>query len=185
MQSLSQYTNQAMSNFQRRMNDLFDDLWSDRFTSHMTPAMSDFVNAPAYESQETDSHYLLSFDLPGVKREDIKVDLTDGILTVSGERKEETIEKGKGTYRSERAYGSFQRSFRFPQEIKLEQAEASYKDGVLRLVLPKTKTNMEAKRQIKIGEGKPSLWDRLTGREKAGAQTSLTQGEKRPAEKVA
>lgn len=115
------------------------------------------LNAPAFtpscDIDETDTHYLLKFDLPGVKREDIKVEFQENLLTVSGERKEEREEKKANRTRSESFFGSFERSFTLPRTIKAEQIEASYTDGVLKLSVPKTEA---AKTQhIKIGDGKP------------------------------
>jgi HSP20 family protein len=107
----------------------------------------------------------MSFDLPGVKRDDIKIDFKDGNLTVSGERKSETEKKEKSSYRSERFYGSFSRSFQLPAGVKPDQVEAHYADGVLRVTVPKAEAAKA--QQIKIGEGKPGLWDKLLGTKKA------------------
>lgn len=175
-----------MLNLQRQMDRLFSEMWSetpmDAPIVASTPAF-----APTCDIHETDSHYLMSFDLPGVKKEDIKIDLQDGTLTVSGERKEECEKKGKNQCRSERFYGSFSRSFQLPAGIKAEQVEASYAEGVLRLAVPKAEA-LKAQ-PIKVSEGKPSLWDKLLGHKKEEAksapQSAASLNEKRPAEKVA
>jgi HSP20 family protein len=99
---------------------------------------------------ETNTHYLMSFDLPGVKKEDVKIDLQENQLIVSGERKEET--QGQGGSR-ERFYGAFSRSFTLPQNVDASKVEANYENGVLQIALPKTAVTTTGK-QIPIKEGK-------------------------------
>ncbi|HRO66411.1 MAG TPA: Hsp20/alpha crystallin family protein [Pseudobdellovibrionaceae bacterium] len=119
---------------------------------------------PNFDVEETDQAYLLSVDMPGVKKEDVKVDLTENILTVSGERKYEHESKGKGARRYERAYGQFQRSFTLPTSIDVDKVEANLEDGVLRVALPKSE---QAKpRSIQIGSGKGSFFSKLIGSSK-------------------
>ena len=91
---------------------------------------------PACEVTEKQDQYLLSFDLPGIKKDDIHIELKDNQLVVSGERKSEHEEKSKHRVRSERTYGSFMRSFTMPSGLKPEQIKADYKDGVLTVRLP-------------------------------------------------
>jgi len=76
-------------------------------------------------------------EIPGLKKEDIKVNLEDDVLTIQGEKKEETEKKEKNVQISERVYGKFQRSFRLPKRTKTEAIKAAYKDGVLTLEIPK------------------------------------------------
>ena len=82
--------------------------------------------APSCDIQESDNHYLMSFDLPGVKKEDVKIDLRDNVLTVSGERNDATEENKKNHFRSERFHGSYSRSFALPAGVKAEQIESEY-----------------------------------------------------------
>jgi len=122
-----------LMDLQKRMDRFFGEGWA---------ATSPDVDAwvPSCDVEESDSDYRLSFDLPGVKKEDIKIDLQDGILTVSGERQtevEKRDKKNQNTMYSERFYGSFMRSFRLPNQIHADQIEASYHDGVLTLKVPK------------------------------------------------
>lgn len=89
------------------------------------------------EISETATNYELRFDLPGMKREDIKIDLHENTLTVSGERREERKEeKGKVHY-SEMSYGSFSRSYQFPAPVEPEKAEARFENGVLTVSVAK------------------------------------------------
>lgn len=136
----------------------------------------DQTMAPAYEVDETESHYLMSFDLPGVPKEDIRINLQDNTLTVSGARKEEREEKGKDYYQTERSYGSYERSFTLPAGIKAEQIEADYRNGVLRVAVPKGEASKG--QQIKIGEGKAGFWDRLLSHKKEESRTPQKEREK-------
>jgi HSP20 family protein len=94
--------------------------------------------APATDVQETDKEYLLKADLPEVQKDDIKVGIEDGILTVQGERKQEKEEKNKKFHRIERSYGKFVRRFTVPLGIDESKVSAEFKDGVLNVRLPKS-----------------------------------------------
>lgn len=105
--------------------------------------------SPEVDVKETARDIVVSAALPGVDKKDIHVDLTEDRLTIRAERRHEAEHKGKdGRTRREQSYGSFCRSFTLPAAVKTDQAKASYKDGVLRLELPKVKeTNI---RRIEI-----------------------------------
>lgn len=92
---------------------------------------------PRTDVRETDKEYILDIALPGVRKEDVKVDVKDDILTVAGEKKSEKEEKGKTWLRRESSYGSFQRCFALPEGLHTEDVKASYKDGVLTLTMRK------------------------------------------------
>ena len=94
--------------------------------------------APAVDIHETDKEYLIKADLPEVKKEDVKVELVDGVLTLQGERKLEKEEKGKKFHKIERAYGKFVRLFAVPTEVDPTKVLAEFKDGVLNVRLPKS-----------------------------------------------
>lgn len=94
--------------------------------------------SPATDLQETDSEYLIKADLPEVAKEDVKVHLQDGVLTVEGERKREKEEDGKRFHKIEREYGKFVRRFTLPLEIDAAKVQAEFKNGVLSVHLPKT-----------------------------------------------
>jgi HSP20 family protein len=93
--------------------------------------------APAVDVQETDKEYLVKADLPEVKKEDVKVEFEDGMLTVEGERKQEKEEKDKKFHRIERRYGKFVRRFTLPSEVDGAKVSAEFKEGVLNVHLPK------------------------------------------------
>ena len=96
--------------------------------------------APAVDLQETDKEFLLKADLPDVRKEDVKVAIEDGVLTLEGERRQEKEEKDKKFHRVERVYGKFVRRLALPSTIAPEMVAAEYKDGVLNIRLPKTET---------------------------------------------
>lgn len=94
--------------------------------------------APAVDVQESDTEYVVKADLPDVKKDDVKVEFEDGVLTVEGERKQEKEEKGKKFHKVERAYGRFVRRFALPTEVDATKLTAEFKDGVLNVHLPKS-----------------------------------------------
>ncbi len=93
---------------------------------------------PTVDISESDGEYLIKAELPEVKKEDVKVTVENGVLTLQGERRQEKEEKGKKYHRVERSYGSFIRSFTLPESVDEAGVRAEYKDGVLNLHLPKS-----------------------------------------------
>jgi HSP20 family protein len=106
--------------------------------------------APVVDIQETDKEYAVKADLPEVKREDIKVELVDGVLTIEGERKKEEEEKGKKFHLVERQYGQFIRRFVLPHEVDVAEVKAEFKDGVLTVQLPKSVNGKPKSVEIKV-----------------------------------
>ena len=104
---------------------------------------------PTLELFERDNTLVIRADLPGTKKDDISLDVNDGILTISGERKNELEDKREGFYRSERSYGRFSRSLALPEGVDGEQAKASFSDGVLEVTLPLPRRE-EKRRRIEI-----------------------------------
>ncbi|HEU4501928.1 MAG TPA: Hsp20/alpha crystallin family protein [Nitrospira sp.] len=93
---------------------------------------------PTVDISESESEYLIKAELPEVRKEDVKVTVENGVLTLQGERRQEKEEKGKRFHRVERSYGSFVRSFTLPESVDEGGVRAEYKDGVLALHLPKS-----------------------------------------------
>jgi len=106
---------------------------------------------PTVDISETDGEYQIKAEIPDVKKEDVKVTLEDGVLTIQGERKQEKEEKGKKYHRIERSYGSFVRSFSLPDVIDEEKVKAEFKDGVLSLHLPKSEKAKPKAIEVKVG----------------------------------
>lgn len=93
---------------------------------------------PAIDVQETDAEFLIKADLPDVKKDDVKVQVLDGVLSVAGERRQEKEEKGTRFHRVERAYGRFERRLALPADVDTKKIAAEFKDGVLQVHLPKS-----------------------------------------------
>ncbi|MFL5870101.1 MAG: Hsp20/alpha crystallin family protein [Solirubrobacterales bacterium] len=106
---------------------------------------------PAMDLVETDDQLVLRADLPGLTRDDVELEVKDGVLTVSGERKAEHEEKSEGYYRVERAFGRFSRSLTVPDGVDAESITADFKDGVLEVRIPKPAERQP--QRIAIGAG--------------------------------
>jgi len=93
--------------------------------------------SPAFDVAENDTEYLLSAELPGIEQKDLDVTISKGILTVKGEKRRDSEDNGENYHRLERYYGSFERRFSVPDNVLTDKVEATYKNGVLKLALPK------------------------------------------------
>lgn len=107
--------------------------------------------APAVDITEDASEYLIKAELPEVGRDDVKVTVENGMLTLRGERRLEKEETGRKFHRVERAYGSFLRSFHLPENADAAKVSAEFKDGVLLIRLPKQETALPRQIEVKIG----------------------------------
>ena len=94
--------------------------------------------APAVDIYEDKDNIIVKAELPGIKKEDLSIDVKNNVLTLSGERKHEKETKKENFHRMERSYGKFSRSFTLPNSVKVEKVKAQYKDGILDISLPKT-----------------------------------------------
>ena len=108
---------------------LFNSLWDQPVTSRRWVPEMDLV--------ETDDHYLLTADLPGMKQEDVSIEVGDGMLTIAGERKIDYERKEKGFFRLERSFGKFSRSLTLPDGVDPDRISATFHDGVLEVIVPK------------------------------------------------
>jgi HSP20 family protein len=137
-----------LSTIQSEMNRLFNTV----FDSPADPANSGSALRrwmPAMDLVEKDDAFVLRADLPGLSEDDINIELEDGTLTVSGERKAEHESKNEGYYRVERAFGSFSRSLTLPKGVDPESVTASFDRGVLEVRIPKPEKRKP--RRIEIG----------------------------------
>src|SRR5437763_16050270 len=115
--------------FSTEFNRLFNSLWEAPTSSQRWVPEMDLV--------ESDDHYLLRADLPGMKQEDVAIEFNDGTLSISGERKAEYERKEKGFFRLERSFGKFSRSLTPPDGVDPERIRAEFHDGVLDVMIPK------------------------------------------------
>jgi HSP20 family protein len=123
---------------------IFDDFFNDRFfgpglMNFGSPFLSGSNQIPSANIQETNNEYIVELSVPGLKREDFKVDIEDNVLTVSSETREEKKSEEKNYKRKEFSYSSFTRSFSLPENVAEEKINAKYTDGVLEITIPKKK----------------------------------------------
>lgn len=106
---------------------------------------------PAIDLSETPEAYLIEATMPGVKAEDVNITFENGVLTISGEAKQETEQKDRNYHRIERRYGRFSRSVSFPSTVKGDAIEAKLEHGVLKLTLPKAEEVKPRKINVNVG----------------------------------
>lgn len=106
--------------------------------------------APACDITETDKEYRIRVELPNVTKDDVHVTLENGILTIQGERREEKEDKGTKVHRRELSYGSFQRRFTMPEDVSEGKIDASFKNGMLEVLIPRSKTAARKSKEISI-----------------------------------
>jgi HSP20 family protein len=105
---------------------------------------------PSVDVEETETGYLVKTDLPGLTKEDININVEDGVMTISGEKKRETEKKDKHYSRYERSYGKFSRSFSLPNNVDSKKVEAKYHNGVLVVTLTKTEGSKPRGIEVKV-----------------------------------
>ena len=132
-----------------RLNRMFNRQALPQANAKETMVVADWV--PSVDVSETEGEYQIKAEIPDVKKEDVKVTLEDGVLTIQGERALEKEEKGKKYHRVERSYGSFARSFTLPDLVDEEKVRAEFKDGVLNLLLPKSEKAKPKAIEVKVG----------------------------------
>ena len=113
--------------------------------------------SPAMDLVETEDNYVLRADLPGVSEGDVKIELDDNVLTVSGERKSAHKEAKEGYYRVERAYGSFSRTLTLPEGVDADSISAGFDRGVLEVQIPKPEQRKPRRVEIAVGGGEPAI----------------------------
>ncbi len=136
-----------LEDMQTRMARLFNE-FPRRFGPEEPVLFADW--APAVDIQETEKEYLIKADLPELKKEDVKVELRDGALTIEGERRFENEEKDKKYHKVERSYGKFVRRFALPTEVDPATVQAEFKDGVLNVHLPKVAVAKPKAIEVKV-----------------------------------
>jgi HSP20 family protein len=146
--------------------DVFNDF--DRIVNSVARATS-YANTvgfqPSCDIHETKDHYLVSFDMPGVRKEDIKIEVQGNNLVISGERQSEIREgDDESTLLHEKVYGKFERTFALPTSVNADKIEAHYENGVLNVVLPKEESVRG--RTIQIQTGQNGFFAKLLGSKK-------------------
>jgi len=143
-----------MQSLIRREENPLQDLMDDFFPTQLFPSIfgKNFEGnlVPRVDVEETETGYSIKAELPGLLKEDVAVNIEDGVLTISGEKKKDVEKKGKNFYRSERSYGRFSRSFELPSNIDQKKIDAKYLNGVLEVLLTKTEDSKPKIVEIKI-----------------------------------
>jgi len=124
------------------------DVWFDRLLPEWARWHGEEFK-PTFDLYEKEGKYYLTAEIPGVEKDDISIDVEGRVLTVSGTKKQEKEEEGASYYFKESSYGSFSRSMRLPGEIDEESVDASFKDGVLRVVMQPKESSKTRKIEIK------------------------------------
>ncbi|MCK4272405.1 Hsp20/alpha crystallin family protein [bacterium] len=183
-----------LTSFRQEMDRFFD-----RFFEGwpLRPSGEEGEWAPAVDVSETAKEVIVKAELPGMDPKDIDVSVHSDVLTLRGERKKEHEEKGEDFHRIERSYGAFSRSIRLPGEVDVAKVKATYKDGVLKIYLPKTKEAAVKKIEVKAakisgpGKGRVKCYEGGPGsplvastrrhkRNEAGLPKRLTMGKHNP-----
>ena len=135
----------------QEMNRLFDD-FRGRFDIEPFGFSRGEAGAfmPSVDITDNDKEVRVTCELPGIEEKDIDITLSKDAITIKGEKKQETEDKGKGYYRMERSYGSFQRMVPLPAEIDDDKAQAEFKKGVLKITLPKTAEAQKSHKKIEV-----------------------------------
>ncbi len=129
-----------------RMEKRFSDMLDDFFNDAVTTRRDGFV--PRIDMSETEDTYEVFVQIPGMKKDDISVDLENGVLTVSGERNFKNEEKGKRFHRVETQFGAFSRSIELPDNIDPESINAKYTDGILEISVNKSEESLKKRIEI-------------------------------------
>jgi HSP20 family protein len=138
----------ALEDVSYRLNRLFDrPLWAGLPREGLAAA----AWAPVVDIEETDKEYLIKAELPELKKEDVKVSIREGVLTIEGERRKEKEEKGRRFHRLERSYGRFLRSFTLPPDADEKGVRADFKDGVLSIHVGRSATARPRAIEVKVG----------------------------------
>jgi len=140
--------NEPFTSLQQEMNRLFDEF--SRSFGLATTEEGFGVFAPMVNVSEDEASVVVSAELPGLEEKDIEVSVADDVLTIRGEKKEEKEDKGKNYFRMERHYGEFRREIPLPSEVEVDKVEASFKNGVLKVTLPKSKKARTEVRKIEV-----------------------------------
>ncbi len=142
-----------------RLLDTFSDFWNlrsdidrifDEFFGGRLERKAEWSFQPAVDIHEEKDRYVVKAELPGMKQDDIKVTITDNLLTLSGERKYEHKEDDKGYHRVECSYGKFYRSFRLPGDVDSNKIKAEYRDGILEISIPKSERAKPKEIKVKV-----------------------------------
>jgi HSP20 family protein len=144
-----------LNSLQQEMNRLFSTFFDTPTGGNGTASARRWI--PAMDLVETEDHYVLTADLPGLGQEDISLEFEGDVLTLSGERKAEQTERKDGYYRIERASGAFSRSLTLPEGVDPDAVKATFEKGVLEVQIPKPEQRRPKKVAIQVGDAPKTI----------------------------
>lgn len=156
----------SVPDFSRRISREFDSMLNDFFMTPVvnffrTPSITDIdwgFNKgnllPRIDFYDDEKNYYADVELPGIEEKDINISVREGRVEIKGERKHEEEKREKGFYRSEREYGNYYRSISLPTDVNTDEVQAHYKNGVLKLVMPKSEERQKEGKRIEITKEK-------------------------------
>jgi HSP20 family protein len=144
-----------LNSLQQEMNRLFSSFFDTPAAGNGTASARRWI--PAMDLVETDDHYVLTADLPGLSQDDLNLEFEGDVLTLSGERKSEHSDRREGFYRLERAVGSFSRSLTLPEGVDPEAVTATFDNGVLEVRIPKPEQRKPKKVAIQVGDAPKTI----------------------------
>lgn len=141
----------------RQMTSELDRMFDEPWTTFAPPQFAEKAMwAPKVDVLQKDNRLITRIDLPGMKKEDVSVEVIEGSLVLSGERKSETSEEKDNIYRAEREYGSFYRSVPLPKGVKFDDVKATFTNGVLEVSVPVPAEPVNKARKVEIKEAAPA-----------------------------
>jgi HSP20 family protein len=143
LMSIEREFSNIFNNYEKRFG--FDDVRKETEQEY-----NNAVWMPLTDISEDENKYYLKLDLPGIKKEDVKINYHNGQLTIGGERKQETEEKNAKFHRVERTFGKYFRSFSLPEKIKENEIDAEFSNGQLKITVPKSEETRNRQIEIKI-----------------------------------
>jgi HSP20 family protein len=136
--------------FRSQFDRLFEDFFGDETSAGRGEAAAVPAISPNLDVAESDKAYEISVELPGVAEKDLDVTVTEGVLSIKGEKRSESEEKDKNYHRVERSYGSFERRLTLPAEADADKIDAGFANGVLTVTIPKVEGAKETVKKISI-----------------------------------
>ncbi len=133
---------------QQEMNRMFDHFFRGDILDDGTSLTQLWV--PAVDIHESEDAFIITAELSGIKKNDVKITVDNNVITIRGEKKNEQETKSVNTHRVERSYGSFERSFTLPKSVKADAIDARFDDGVLTVTLPKTEEAKQKLIEVKV-----------------------------------
>ena len=147
MTELIIWKNREINKMRKTVEQLFDRMWMD-FGSSLSPAMTTL--GPSLDISETRDTLIVKVELPGIDLKDVKISVTDRTLSLTGIKRSEVVRKGAHYHRLERRFGSFSRTLQLPCAIQVDDIDATYDKGILKIVLPKCEARRGRRVKLKV-----------------------------------